>query len=226
MTNKTLIPNSDGYYVTSEGRVFRHEKELKRNKQSAGYVTVSIYYKDGTRKLRFVHRLVAEAFIQNPENKPYVNHKNLVKSDNRVENLEWVTPKENNQHAHDNGAFRLSGQHHHAIFSDDLIHAVCRMLQEGRRTIDIVRKLCVPKYLVDDIKTRRIWRHISQDYVFIKTQRHRMLSDATAEWVCQMIVEGKTPKEIYELSGGKVSRQAVKDIKQKKAYCDISVKYF
>lgn len=223
---KTLIKDSKDYYVTEEGRIFRGERELKKNRNSSGYVSVSIIYKDSTKKLRFVHRLVAEAFISNPENKPYVNHKNLVKSDNRVENLEWVTPKENNQHAHDNGAFRVDGRHHHAVFSDDLIHAVCKMIQEGRRTVDIVNKLLVPKYLVHDIKTKRIWNHISQDYIFCKMPRHRMLSDSTVEWVCQKILEGKTPKEINDLSGGKVSRHMVKDIKQKKSYCDISDKYF
>lgn len=223
--NKILIKDSVDYWITDCGRVFRREKELKKNRGGAGYTTVSIKYKNGKRKLKFVHRLVAEAFIPNPENKPVVNHKNLIKNDNRVENLEWVTYKENNQHAHDNGAFRTNGAHHHAIFSDDLIHKICKLIQEGRRTIDIIRTMNVPKYLVHDIRTKRIWTHISNDYVFVKP-RVRRLSDQTAEWICKMILEGKTPKEISEMSGGKVSRHAVKDIKQKKAYADISDKYF
>lgn len=223
--NKILVKDSIDYWVTDCGRVFRGDRELKKNKGTVGYVTVSIKYKDGTRKVKFVHRLVAEAFIPNIENKPIVNHKNLIKTDNRVDNLEWVTSKENNQHAHDNGAFRTNGAHHHSIFSDEVIHKICSMIQEGRRTIDIVNKLLVPKYLVHDIRTKRIWVHISNDYVFTKI-RTRRLSDQTAEWICKMIVEGKTPKEIYEMSDGKVSRHTVKDIKQKKTYRDISDKYF
>lgn len=83
----------------------------------------------------------------------------------------------------------------------------------------------VPKYLVNDIRQKRIWKHISDLYVFVKP-RIRRLSDQTAEWVCKMIVEGKGAKEICEMSGGKVNRGMVSDIKMKKSYADISDKYF
>lgn len=223
--NKVLIKDSVDYWVTTEGRIFRGDRELKKNKGTVGYTTVTIKYTNGERKVKFVHRLVAEAFIPNPENKPVVNHKNLVKKDNRVENLEWVTHKENNQHAHENGAFRTDGADHRSIYPVELIHRICKLMQEGRRDIDIIRTMNVPKSLVQGIRKRRLWKHISDEYVFVKPKIRR-LSDQTAEWICKMIVEGKTTKEICEMSGGKVNRGVVSDIKMKKSYADISDKYF
>ncbi len=62
------------------------------------------------RKAVMIHRLVAEAFIPNPHNKPFVNHKNCNKADNRAENLEWCTEKENSSHASVNGRYKNNGK--------------------------------------------------------------------------------------------------------------------
>ena len=67
-----------------------------------GYERVSLYA-DNETKLLGVHRIVAEAFIENPNNLPQVNHKNGDKADNRAENLEWVTNTQNIQHSIENG---------------------------------------------------------------------------------------------------------------------------
>lgn len=90
------------YKITKEGKVIslKHKKsvELKGEIDKDGYKRVLIYI-DGKRKKFFVHRLVAQTFIPNPENKPQVNHKDGNKLNNHVNNLEWVTNKENINHA-------------------------------------------------------------------------------------------------------------------------------
>lgn len=93
------IPGYEGrYQASSLGRIRSKERGLLSPFRSRdGYLVIALQ-KDGRRYGTGVHRLVAAAFIPNPEQKPQINHKNGIRSDNRPENLEWCTCSENNLH--------------------------------------------------------------------------------------------------------------------------------
>lgn len=107
---KPVVGFEGCYIVTSDGRIFsvkngaRRERQLVADKK--GYLVISLWASNKEKQCK-VHRIVAEAFIPNPEGKRCVNHKDGNKKNNHVSNLEWVTHGENKHHA-----FAVLGERH------------------------------------------------------------------------------------------------------------------
>lgn len=103
------IPGFEEYQVSSLGRVRSLKGTIRvlSQSKSSRYCQVTLF-REGERHYRKIHRLVAEAFIPNPDNLPCVNHKNEDKTDNRVENLEWCDAKYNNNYGYRSMKMALS----------------------------------------------------------------------------------------------------------------------
>lgn len=110
------IPGYEGFYkASSQGRIRSvnrvtstkkcEGKILRQYDKGNGYYVISLC-KNGNQKTNLVHRVIAQTFLENTKKLPQVNHKNGIKSDNRLINLEWCSRSENIQHAFKNGLIK------------------------------------------------------------------------------------------------------------------------
>lgn len=152
VSNLGNIRSKNHYSVLGQKRFYK-SKEIKTIIDN-GYFRVSLYI--GTKKntLR-LHRIIAIAFINNIENKPQVNHINGIKTDNRVENLEWCTSSENVTHAYKNNLIKtkLSKKDVIDIFNDN----------NSQRLI--AKKYNVSQGIISRIKNKKVYKYLHYDIV-------------------------------------------------------------
>lgn len=112
MENKQtdFVRLNGGYILYKDGRIYSTKTKVFRtwHKSKNGYMKTVLYI-DGKSFNITQHRVLAENFIPNPENKPIINHKNGIKHDNRISNIEWCTHSENSSHAIKKGMFKPIG---------------------------------------------------------------------------------------------------------------------
>jgi len=139
----------------SLGRVVK-EKMRKLVSDTRGYLQVGLY-KNKKMKLELVHRLVAKTFIENIIKKPCVNHKNGIKTDNRVENIEWCTYGENNIHACENGL--MAGEKNPtAKLTVEQVRTIREKFNNNRHKL--AKEYKVDESTIRSIISKKTWRYI------------------------------------------------------------------
>lgn len=150
-------------YITKLGvKRFLKSTVLKPSLDGGGYPKVNLYKKGKVKNIA-VHRLVAIVFIPRIKGKNIVNHKNGIKTDNRVENLEWVTDSENKIHALNLGLTKLRGSDNHLAKVNELqVLEICNLLDTTDLThLEIGNKFGISPNIVNMINTGTTWNHIT-----------------------------------------------------------------
>lgn len=143
------------YKVFQDGSIYSYytDRFIKTQKNSNGYITVNLWNGESTKKFR-VHRLVALTYIDNPENKSDVNHKNGDKSDNRVRNLEWNTRKENMQHS-----FNVLKNQTKTKLTKEQVIEIRKLSAEGYKQRALAKMFSVRVSCICDIVNYKLWKY-------------------------------------------------------------------
>lgn len=145
---------------TNTGRI------LKQDETGVGYYRVTLS-KGNVQNRQSVHRIVAKHYVDNPLDKPMVNHLDGDKKNNHKDNLEWCTCSENFIHAQEIGLRPIGSKRSSALIDEDCVHKVCQMIINGKPRGEILSAGIhkeLKKHMVDNIRRGRSWKHISKLY--------------------------------------------------------------
>lgn len=212
------------YEISNKGNVrnFKTNKILQPEVSNCGYLRVGMYYvKDGKRYHIHgsVHRLVALAFIPNPDNLPQVNHKDGDKTNNKVNNLEWSSPSDNDYHAYATGLKkRIYGENSHLHkYSRESIEKVCKLMESGKYVLREISDITnVPVAMLCRVRLRKSWCNVSKNYHVEKCKKSQRYDGSQySMWQIEkvFILLSENKLSIYDISDRtKVSVATIRNI--------------
>lgn len=156
------INNFESYTISKDGVIINQKTKYKKKFYigSTGYYMVTLS-KDNKQNPKRVHRLIAEAFLPNPDGKPCVNHKNGIKTDNRIENLEWCTHDENMKHAFSTGLTNNTGvRNGMSKLNPSRVKSIKHALIKGESQQKIADRFGVSRSCILKINLGKTWSHI------------------------------------------------------------------
>lgn len=172
------------YCIDTNGNVYnlKSDRFVKQHLTKKGYYRVGMICDNSVSKTCIVHRLVALAFIPTNDISLEVNHKDGDKKNNNVDNLEWVTSLENIQHAVTSGLRDV-----HYKYTDDDVHLVCNLLEQGYRNVDVANMTGMSKSHISGIKTGRYYPEIVAEYEIGFVKKADRIGIDKVQMVCEML---------------------------------------
>lgn len=158
VSNYGRVKSLERYVKNGNGRRIVRERIRVQGKHPQGYLTIA--YKVDSPPL-LVHRVVALHFIPNPDKKAFVNHKDGNKQNNRVDNLEWATRQENEDHAYETGLKNSTGSNNSmAKLNEDKVRMIRTLSKTGASIKDLASEYGVHRVTIGRIINNRVWASV------------------------------------------------------------------
>lgn len=193
------------YRIYSDGVVINtlNGYELSKHEDKDGYFMVNLSHK-GKHYTKKIHRLVAEYFIPNPENKPEIHHRNGNHQDNLISNLLWCTKDEHWQLERETGkAFiRAKGEAQGSSkYKDVIVRQAVLDLATGIPRVEVAKKYNIDTSTIHRIYHKEGWTHLSEDVVFpdLPKPERDDYSEEVKTKIVDLLKEGKSPRVICDI---------------------------
>lgn len=216
------------YIITKDGRVFNtnSERELKPFitnlcKYKSVRIPLGKIGKKRLYKTLLIHRLIALAYIQNPDKKPIINHLDGNKHNNSLNNLEWCTYSENNIHAIETGLRknfkRKSEDSYFCKHNKKDVVLVCECLQNGESPGSIAKKYGFGKDFIYKIRRKEAWKEIASNYTFPTVKKFsNIFTLKEIEEMKKLFEKGYTVREVIYLMNWEYDEKLRGNVKYQK----------